>query len=78
MCDYSSKGKHNSLLHQCALHGTLNPLACSPSKMCYVGIQIFHCEDAFGLNEEQSSSKQFGLPYFLPMLEVVHILIKFA
>jgi hypothetical protein len=46
--------------------------------MCYVGIQIFHCEDAFGLNEEQSSSKQFGLPYFLPMLEVVHILIKFA
>jgi hypothetical protein len=24
MCDYSSKRKHSSLLHQCALHGTSN------------------------------------------------------
>ncbi len=24
ICDYSSKGKHSSLLHRCALHGTSN------------------------------------------------------
>ncbi len=65
MCDYSGKGKHNCLLHQCALHGTSNPLTCFLSKMCYVRIQIFHCQYAFKFNEEQNNSKQLGFIWWL-------------
>jgi hypothetical protein len=56
--------------------------------MCYVKVQILHCEDAIDSTKNKATQGNLvlvdeiefilGLPCLLPMLEVVYTLIKFA